>query len=411
MGILSALLGENNPVAQFAGANHNWLSALGSGLASGPTFQQGLSSAVQMGPQGQRLDDAYATTQKAKADRLKAIQAASDALRSKGYGDVADAYANAGPAIDPSDAWNEVLKLSDPNYKLDAEYKKAQIAALTAKSDPTTTFDGTNMEGQAWNILLKAQSDPTLKNTPQYQTALSIVSQPKSQLVQGPDGNMVQVQQSPQLPAFLTPQPASPTVPTPAPFVPPAGSVGQDSGFSSALASPTTPKAQPVSSNGVTTTPVPGTGKANLTETQAKDVYFANNAEGAVPILDQIGTKLTSLGGNVASNAGTLGNYFKSSEYQQAEQAGRVFINSILRKDSGAAITKDENANYGETYLPRPGDKPEVIAQKAAARKRAVAGLKAGLPPQAILALEKTQKAEPSMSGTTTIDGVTIEPM
>jgi hypothetical protein len=53
-----------------------------------------------------------------------------------------------------------------------------------------------------------------------------------------------------------------------------------------------------------------------------------------------------------------------------------------------------------------------VLAQKAAARKRAVAGIKAGLSPQAILALEKTEHAEPPMGGNPVIiDGVTIEPM
>lgn len=82
MGLLSTILGENNPVAQFAGSNHNWLSALGSGLASGPTFQQGLSNAVQMGPQGQKLDDAYAIAQQEKQARQEQINQTAKYLQS-----------------------------------------------------------------------------------------------------------------------------------------------------------------------------------------------------------------------------------------------------------------------------------------------------------------------------------------
>ena len=41
-------------------------------------------------------------------------------------------------------------------------------------------------------------------------------------------------------------------------------------------------------------------------------------------------------------------------------------------------------------YLPRPGDSPEVLNQKQESRRRAVDAIKAGLPPQAILQMEKT---------------------
>jgi hypothetical protein len=119
------------------------------------------------------------------------------------------------------------------------------------------------------------------------------------------------------------------------------------------------------------------------------------------------------------------GNYLKSTEFQQAEQAGKEFLQAILRKDTGAAITKEETAEYGTVYLPQPGDSPEVLMQKQTSRERAIRAIEAGLPPQAILALEKAgvdpgspgasaagvQSAAPSASGVPTLDEIDAEIM
>lgn len=58
------------------------------------------------------------------------------------------------------------------------------------------------------------------------------------------------------------------------------------------------------------------------------------------------------------------------------DQAERNFINSILRRESGASISKPEFANAELQYFPRMGDTPEVLAQKAANRLRSIEGLK-----------------------------------
>lgn len=68
-------------------------------------------------------------------------------------------------------------------------------------------------------------------------------------------------------------------------------------------------------------------------------------------------------------------NFLKSSEGQMMEQAQRDFVNAVLRRESGAAISPGEFDNAGLQYFPQPGDKPEVIAQKAANRKIALEGL------------------------------------
>jgi hypothetical protein len=84
-----------------------------------------------------------------------------------------------------------------------------------------------------------------------------------------------------------------------------------------------------------------------------------------------------------------VGNYLKTEAYEKAENAGLEFLQAILRKDTGAAITAAEVAEYGKVYLPQPGNSTELIQQKRASRARALAAIKAGMPPDAILAQEK----------------------
>lgn len=137
-----------------------------------------------------------------------------------------------------------------------------------------------------------------------------------------------------------------------------------------------------------------------MTEGQSKDTTYATRAAGALPILDQYGNALTSITEQVGGNLPVAGNYIKSPEYQQAEQAGTEFLQAILRKDTGAAITKEETQEYGRVYLPQPGDSAEVLNQKKAARARALNALEAGMTPQALLAKERALKKGAS-SGTT----------
>ncbi len=131
-----------------------------------------------------------------------------------------------------------------------------------------------------------------------------------------------------------------------------------------------------------------GPGKP-LTESQSKDTVFSTRAAGALPVIDQYGDALTSFGENVAGRAPLIGNYMKTPQYQQAQQAGDEFLQAILRKDTGAAITREEKSEYGAVYLPQPGDSPQVLQQKRVSRRRALEAIQAGMPPQAVLAQEK----------------------
>lgn len=71
------------------------------------------------------------------------------------------------------------------------------------------------------------------------------------------------------------------------------------------------------------------------------------------------------------------GNIALSENEQRFAQAKRDFITAVLRKESGAAIGKDEFINEDKKFFPQVGDKPAVLKQKALGRKRAFDNLKA----------------------------------
>lgn len=158
------------------------------------------------------------------------------------------------------------------------------------------------------------------------------------------------------------------------------------------------------------TTITQGSGKPP-NEGQGKDIGFLTRMTGAMTSLDQNEGALLSLGENVGGRAPVVGNYLKSPKCQQAEQAGREFLTGLLRKDSGGAVTAEEDALYGAMYLPRPGDSKEVLTQKREARKRAALGIKMGLPAHIIANMEKngvdfsTLNADPSTGPTTPSNG------
>lgn len=162
--------------------------------------------------------------------------------------------------------------------------------------------------------------------------------------------------------------------------------------------------------NGLSITTADGTviqqgGGKPLTEGQSKDTVYFTRASAALPIVDELEQSLLSLGEAAAGTVPAgLGNYLQSEDYQVAQNAGKEFLASILRKDTGAAVTPSEEKLYGDIFLPRPGDKPATIARKRQARAVALAAIEAGMPPQAIQnaarALEKTGTGPaPDMGG------------
>lgn len=73
---------------------------------------------------------------------------------------------------------------------------------------------------------------------------------------------------------------------------------------------------------------------------------------------------------------GKLAESAKDPKVKLYQQAKRNFVSAVLRKESGAAISPKEYAEEEKKYFPQPGDTPEVLAQKAAARNQAISNFK-----------------------------------
>lgn len=76
-------------------------------------------------------------------------------------------------------------------------------------------------------------------------------------------------------------------------------------------------------------------------------------------------------GGGALTSA--LASNVMSEEGQKYYQAAADWVRAKLRKESGAAIGKEEMAQEIRTYFPMPGESQAQIEQKAAARKQAEA--------------------------------------
>ncbi|MBJ7391992.1 MAG: hypothetical protein JHC85_10515, partial [Chthoniobacterales bacterium] len=84
----------------------------------------------------------------------------------------------------------------------------------------------------------------------------------------------------------------------------------------------------------------------------------------------------SSVLGSIPLVGGASSRSVQSPETQKFVQASQAWVRAKLRKESGAAIGKDEMAQEIATYFPQVGDKPDVIAQKAAMRLVATNNMK-----------------------------------
>jgi hypothetical protein len=149
------------------------------------------------------------------------------------------------------------------------------------------------------------------------------------------------------------------------------------------------PSGYRIAADGTSLEPIPGgpadpssKGKNNLNDTQAKALQFGTRMQASSEILDKLaeegvnssvpGSRLPLLGGVITA--------LQPEDRQQLDQAKRDFINAVLRRESGAAISASEFDNAEKQYFPQPGDKPETIKQKKANRDLATRGILAEVP-------------------------------
>jgi hypothetical protein len=134
---------------------------------------------------------------------------------------------------------------------------------------------------------------------------------------------------------------------------------------------------------------LPGAGplvSGTQTEGQANATLYGDRAEQAHKQIEEL-SKVVDLSGPKVAVQGKSPNFLKSAPVQQFEQAKRNFINSILRRESGAVISPSEFENGDKQYFEQFGDSDEVIEQKRMNRETAIAGLKnaAGIAPKETL--------------------------
>ena len=125
--------------------------------------------------------------------------------------------------------------------------------------------------------------------------------------------------------------------------------------------------------------PIPkgGTGEpkpATIAERTALGFY--NRAKEADDIIGGLDASKISPTKVLAAMKNPLANPFLSGPEQAMLQASRQFTQAKLRRESGATITTDEYATDFKTFFASPGDRPETIAQKAAAREAVLGDLK-----------------------------------
>lgn len=129
-------------------------------------------------------------------------------------------------------------------------------------------------------------------------------------------------------------------------------------------------------------TPLGGGGEAQittlngkpLTDTQSTSLGYAQRLNDANSIITELGNKFTGLSSYISSSS-IFPNILKSDDRQRYEQAQRNFVNAVLRKESGAAISPSEFDSAAKQYFPQPGDSQSVISQKTSNRLRAISNL------------------------------------
>lgn len=120
---------------------------------------------------------------------------------------------------------------------------------------------------------------------------------------------------------------------------------------------------------------------STFNEGQGKAAGFADRMLQSEGVLSGVGDKAGIAGEIGTSRAARvsaiplIGNQIAGSidpRIQQYDQAKRDFVNAQLRRESGAAISEKEFDSAEKQYFPQPGDKPDVIKQKALNRRAAV---------------------------------------
>jgi hypothetical protein len=360
------------------------------GSGSGPmSFMGGLGGGLFGGQQ--QAAPAPAVTGQAAIDAALADPRISDSIKMKlmdrpGAQEVKTYTDGRGVvhAYDPTNPTRTMALPGDPEVKA-PHYEKVDgvgVVAIPADGGPARVayqepqtdkemFDGKSIEGKGLNYLVKT-GQLTQDQAAQFAAGKTITNPVDNSIIfMTPQGLFRQP--GPKAPLIDGQQPQAQLVaPIPSAAPTPQPATGTPSGSGS-----------PVNGNpGMLS--VTGAKPDKFTNDQTNAAGFANRMADAEKVLsDPKSTAAMTSAVNRGLGAAPLGlgNYAVSPEYQQADQAKRNFVNAVLRKESGAAIGKDEFTNADKQYFPQPGDGPDVIAQKAQSRAQAIQSMQTSAGP------------------------------
>lgn len=115
---------------------------------------------------------------------------------------------------------------------------------------------------------------------------------------------------------------------------------------------------------------IPGSGGGRYTDSASAAAGYASRMASAHNTLTGLEDTQVDPSGVWLARSGLGG-----EAERRMRQAQREFVNSVLRRESGAVISDDEFASAAQQYFPQPGDNAAVIEQKRAARQRALDGV------------------------------------
>lgn len=112
-----------------------------------------------------------------------------------------------------------------------------------------------------------------------------------------------------------------------------------------------------------------------VTGAERQSLAYFNRAKQASDDIAPLENDVAKMGLAAQGRMQYAPNFMQSQTGQQYRQAQRSFTEARLRKESGAAIPTAEYENDAKTYFAQPGDTPQTLAQKRAAREKVLEGL------------------------------------
>lgn len=112
-----------------------------------------------------------------------------------------------------------------------------------------------------------------------------------------------------------------------------------------------------------------------LTESEKKDITFGIRLMSA----EEVFTELEAKNWTPTRGEAALARELQTDDRQKYDQAVGNFLNAILRRESGAAISESEFERGNLQYFPQPGDSAAVARQKKRNRMDAMSAIVLGL--------------------------------